>query len=149
AHLLGVRMVDLVEDRQCPLPAVLGGVRLAGGGVGVAEVDQRVRRPVPDTQFQVQIHALAETSGRLLVLTQAMVGVAEAVPVRGRTTPVADRPIDGERLPAVRDGLAVVTEFGVAPAKAVEGARLTDLVTGGAEHVARPFAVAERLPMAI
>jgi hypothetical protein len=54
ADLLGVRVVEVGEDRQCCPPAVPGRAGVSAGVVGVAEVDQRVRFVVPGAQVAEQ-----------------------------------------------------------------------------------------------
>src|SRR5437016_2994473 len=78
-YLYGVGVVELVEDVQRLLPGDPGGVRVARGVVGVAEIDERLGLPVAVAEVTPQRQGPLVADDRLVVVTELVVGVAEAV----------------------------------------------------------------------
>jgi hypothetical protein len=67
-----------------------GGIVVAGGVEGIAEVAEGVGFAVPVADVPAQVDGALVAGGRLLVLAEVVVGVAEAVPGGGLALAVAD-----------------------------------------------------------
>src|SRR5215813_3935414 len=80
ADLLGVGVVELVEDGQGLLPGVAGGLGVAGGVVGVAEVGEEFGFVVAVAEAPDQVKGVLVADEGLGVVAKVVVGVAEAVP---------------------------------------------------------------------
>src|SRR2546421_4903531 len=80
ADLGGVGVVHFVEDGQGLLPGVAGGLRVAGGVVGVAEVGEGVGLVVAVAGVPDQSEGVLVAGDGLGVLAEVVVGVAQAVP---------------------------------------------------------------------
>ena len=113
-------MVEVVEDGQGLLPGVAGGLVVAGGVVGVAEVGQDGGFGVEVAEATKQGDGVLEALGCLVEITALVVDVAEAVPGAGLAVLVAQFLEQVEGVLAVVECVAVVAELGVAPADVVE-----------------------------
>ena len=89
AYVVGIGVVQLVEDRQCLLPCDAGGVAVAGGLMGVAEPGERVTFVVAFTEFADQRDGVLVAGDGLVVVAEVVVGVAEAVQSAGLAQRVA------------------------------------------------------------
>src|SRR6185437_11892131 len=75
-----VVVTQLLKDFQCALPDLPRGGQLVKSLVGVAKVGEDVRFVVAVAKFPVQQEGLGEAGCGLLVVTEMVVDVAEAVP---------------------------------------------------------------------
>jgi len=76
---LGVGVVEVVENVDGLLPDLAGGVGVASGVVGVAEVDERAG----DVEGIAEVPGVLVARDGLGVVAEVVVGVAEAVPGGG------------------------------------------------------------------
>src|SRR5204863_10044215 len=81
---------------------------------------------------------------RLLVAVEQVVRVAETVQRGGLTVQVAELLLQGERLPAVREGVGAVTGARVVPADRVEAVGDEGLVAAGPCEVQRVPGLVQR-----
>jgi hypothetical protein len=127
---VGVGVVQVGEDGQCLMPVVPGGLAVARGLPGVAEMDQGVGLVVAIVQLTEEDERLLEAGARLGLVADAVIGEAETVQRLRLPDDVTELAEQGEGLLAGGDGLAVVAELGVDPADRVEGVRPAELVSG-------------------
>src|SRR5947199_6597477 len=80
---VGVGVLEVGEDGQGLLVGVAGGLGVAGGALGVAEVDEAGRFPVAFATVVVFVDGLLVAVDGLGVVAEVVVGVAEAVPGGG------------------------------------------------------------------
>ena len=85
--MVGVGMAEFVEYVDSLFPDFTGGIVVAGGVEGAAE---GVGFAVPVADVPAQVDGALLAGGRLLVLAEVVVGVAEAVPGGGLALAVAD-----------------------------------------------------------
>ena len=90
AQLAGIRVVQLVEDGQGPLPALAGGLVVAGGLLRLAEVAQQVGLVVPGAEVTEDVQRLPVVRDRLVMLAEVMVGETDAVQRLGLAVAMAD-----------------------------------------------------------
>jgi hypothetical protein len=77
AHLVAVRMVDLVVDAQRGRPGLLGGGRVTRTELDITEMVQRVGLVEAVGELAVEADGLLVARDRLLVVAELMVDVAE------------------------------------------------------------------------
>src|SRR5215470_15760424 len=130
AELVGVGVVEVVEDGEGLVPGVVGGVVVAGGAVGVADADEGGGFVVAVAEVAAQGECVVVAGEGLGVVAEVVVGVAEAVPGVGLPVAVAEFLVQGEGVLAGGEGLVVVAEQGVGPAELVEGEGLPGVVQG-------------------
>src|SRR3954453_3888765 len=80
ADEVGVGVGQLVEDVEGLPPGGVGGVGVAGGGGGVAELGEGVGLGVAVAEVAVDVEGVPVARGGVVVVGQAAVNVAEAVP---------------------------------------------------------------------
>src|SRR5882762_5593142 len=85
ADLVGLGMVELIEDFQGLAPCFAGGAGVARGMVGVAEAGEGVGFEIGVAEVAGQVDGVLVAAGGLLVVGKATVDVAEAVPGAGLT----------------------------------------------------------------
>lgn len=78
--LVGVRVLELLEDGQRLSPCLAGGAGSAGGVVGVAEVREDVGLLVAVDGLPDQLECPPVAGHGLVVLPEAVVGATDAVP---------------------------------------------------------------------
>ncbi len=105
AHLIGVGVVEFVEDVLRVSPGVTGCAGVAGGVVGVAEVGEDFGFVAALAETPDQVEGVLEAGDGLWVVAEVVVGVAETVPGCGLTGWVAEALVQGEGLLAGREGL--------------------------------------------
>ena len=120
AHLFGVWVTQLLEGLQGTLPGAARRVWLSGVLVEIAEVDLDDGFVVAVAERPGQVERFLVVRGRLPVMAEVVVGVAEGVGRGGLAEPVANLPQQRQRLLAVYQGLLVFAEHGVVPADGVE-----------------------------
>ena len=91
--MVGVGMAEFVEYVDRLFPDFTGGIVVADGVEGIAEAAEGVGFAVPVADVPAQVDGALVAGGRLLVLAEVVVGVAEAVPgwrlgTRGHRSPV-------------------------------------------------------------
>lgn len=111
---------ELVDDGQGPGPRGLGGDGVVSGVLGHAEVDESGGFAVAVPAAVEQVDSPLVGVDGLLVLTELVVDVAEAVLDVGLAVEIADLQSEGESPPAVHESLAVVADLRAAPAEVVE-----------------------------
>src|SRR5712691_5467730 len=110
ADSLGVGMADAVEDVQGVPPGLAGGLRAACTVVGVAEVSQDDGLPVEFSGRGEEAQSLLVAPDGLLVLTEPVMDVAEAVPNVCLVELIVQPALQGQRPLAVHQSLTVVSE---------------------------------------
>lgn len=108
ADLVGVRMLQVVKDRECLLPGRTGLRRLAGGLSGVAEVGEPVRLMEAVAGFPGDAERVLVADGGFGEVAQLVLGVSQAVPGCSLEPAVADFRVEGDCPSAERAGLLVV-----------------------------------------
>src|SRR5262249_14538994 len=98
AELLGVGVVEVVEDGEGQLPGVAGSVVVACGVVGVADVGEGAGFFVPVAEVTVQGEGVVVAGDGVGVVAELVVGIAEAVPGSGLAVTVAESLEQGEGL---------------------------------------------------
>src|SRR2546421_2668264 len=143
--LFGIRMAEFLEGVQSLLPGRSRGVEVARVVVGVAEIDQSPGLPVPVAEPAPQLEGALVAGDRLVVMTELVVCVAQAVPAVDQLRLVLELPVHVEGLLAVGECLLMVAEPGVVPAREAQRLGLAEPVPEGAEQPEGLFGVGERL----
>src|SRR5439155_19407527 len=130
-QVVGVGVVEPVEDVQGLPPRVAGGPDVARGVVGVAEVGEGGGLVLAAAEVPELAEGVRVAGDGLSVVAEVVVGVSEAVPRVGLPVLVVEFLVQGEGLPAVDEGLFVVAEHGLVPADVVEGGGLAAPVVDG------------------
>jgi hypothetical protein len=79
-ELFGVEMVELLENRRGLLPHGTRSVGVTCGVVAVAKVGKDIGLAIPVLDLPGQVDGFPVAANGLSMLTQLMVGIAEAVP---------------------------------------------------------------------
>jgi hypothetical protein len=120
ADLVGVGVLDVLEDGQRLLPSLPSLRQLGGSMMGVTEVGERVRFIEAVSGFPEDTDRAMVAGGGFGGVAQMVLGVSQAVPDLSLEPAVADFRAQGECLAAERAGLLVVAEEAMAPANVVE-----------------------------
>lgn len=129
-------VAKLVEDVDGVLPGIAGLGGVVGGVVGIAKVIVVGGLVVEvAAKFAVYVEYLFEVTGRLLMVAEVVVCVADAVEHGGLAPPVTDVPEQGQRLLTIGECLLSISVQGVDPAKAVERGGEPPLVAASAGQV--------------
>jgi hypothetical protein len=114
ADLVGVGVVELLEDGQGLLPRGAGWVRVAGGVVGVTDVGEHLGFGAAIAEFPTEVEGVLVAGDGLRVVAKAVMGLAEDVP-RGRLIGVVAAELleEGEDLLVGGDGVLVFAELAV------------------------------------
>lgn len=96
AELVGVGVVEFVEDAQSVLPGGSGGVGIGGGVVCVAEMGEGGGFGVAVAEVAAQVNGVPVAGDGFVSAAEAAVGVAETVPGGGLPVAVADLLEQGE-----------------------------------------------------
>jgi hypothetical protein len=144
AELVGVGVVELVEDDQGVLPGLVCGLGIAGGVVRVAEPGECVGFAVEVAEIPVQLEGVLVAGDCLGVVAEVVVGIADDLPCLSLSVEVAaDLLVQGEGLLAGGEGLSVVPAHGVEPTDCGEGVGLPAHAPGGAVQVEGLLGVVE------
>jgi len=138
---VGIRVVEFVEDSQSASPGRASCVGRARGVVGIAEVDQRIGFAPAVARRTAQADGTPVTGDRFAVLAEMNVGVAQAVPGRGRAGTVAELLLESQRLLAADESVPVLAQFGLVPTDVVERVGLSGSVAGDPEQLQCPLGV--------
>jgi hypothetical protein len=111
ADLVGVQVVQVLEDDQGRSPGVAGSWQISSGVEGVAKVGEDDGLPVAvATELPVRGQGPPEAGDRVGVVPELMVRVAEAVPRQRLAVAVADGAVEVKGPLAVLDGALVVSQ---------------------------------------
>ena len=145
AYVVGLRVVEHVEDDVGGLPGVEGRLLVPGCELDVAEPGQRGGLAVPVALAAEESGRAVVALDRLVVLAELVVGVPDAVPGRRLAVPVALLLDDRERLAAVGQRRQRLADQSMVAADVVERGGPAGVVADRREVVVGPLGVSDRL----
>jgi len=137
-------MVQFFANAQGLLPRVMGGRRVAGDVVGVADVGEGFGLPVEVAELAVQGERTRVAIDGLSVVGEVVVGIADTVPGDRLAEMVVEFAHLAQGILAAVEGLLVGPELGVRPADIVERPGRSGPVSGGAHQFQQLNGMAER-----
>jgi hypothetical protein len=96
--LVGVGVVELVEDGQGLLPSAAGGVGMVGGVVGIADTGEDLGFEVAVAELPVQSECLLAVGESLLVVAEESMAPTDPIEGLSLPSPVVGGPIKVEGL---------------------------------------------------